>query len=96
MLRAGCGDRGTPDEPQDSGPNQSFDEARTVRLHAQDHMKLYVLTEAEKQALLRELELAKFHTPDHFCLTDEQKKAQLDAASSMHRRFHCIVCKALE
>lgn len=59
-------------------------------------MKAYILTEAEKQALLKELELEKFKTPDQFCLTDEQRKAQLAAVEGLWRRFHYHVAKALE
>lgn len=58
-------------------------------------MKVYIITEAEKQALLKELELEKFKTPDQFQITDEQREVQLRAVDSMHRRFHCLVCAAL-
>jgi hypothetical protein len=59
-------------------------------------MRVYVITEAEKTALLKELELERFKTPDQFALTPEQKQAQASAVESMHRRFHYHVCKALE
>jgi len=58
--------------------------------------RVYIVTEEEKQALLKALELEKFKTPDQFALTDEQRKAQRDAVESVHRRFHYLVCKALE
>ena len=58
-------------------------------------MKVYQLTEAERDALLKELELEKFKTPDQFCITPEARQAQIDAVASMHRRFHCVVCRAL-
>lgn len=57
--------------------------------------KVYLITEEQKQALLKELELEKFKTPDQFAITDAEKKAQLDAVDSMHRRFHYLVCTAL-
>lgn len=50
-------------------------------------MKVYLVTKEEKLALLDKLKLEKFQTPDQFCITEEQKKAQLDAVSGMHRRF---------
>jgi hypothetical protein len=59
-------------------------------------MKVIVITEAEKTALLKELELEKFKTPDQFCITPEMREAQLNAVDSMHRRFHYLVCKALD
>lgn len=58
--------------------------------------RIYLITEIAKQSLLKELELEKFKTPDQFAITDEQKKAQLAAVESMHRRFHYLVCKTLE
>jgi hypothetical protein len=58
--------------------------------------RAYIITEAERTALLKELELERFKTPDQFCLTPEAKKIQLDAVDAMHRRFHYLVCKALE
>jgi hypothetical protein len=58
-------------------------------------MKVYLLTQAEKEALLKELELEKFKTPDQFQITDGTRKAQLDAVDSMHRRFHYVVSKYL-
>ena len=59
-------------------------------------MKIYLVTEAEKTALLQALELERFKTPDQFCITPEAKKAQPEAVGDMHRRFHYLVCKALE
>lgn len=57
--------------------------------------RVYLITEEEKDALLKTLELETFKTPDQFCFTPEMKKAQLDAVDSMHRRFHYHVCKLL-
>lgn len=54
-----------------------------------------ILTETERDALLRELELEKFKTPDQFALTDEQKEAQREAVEAIHRRFHYVVAKYL-
>ncbi len=59
-------------------------------------MKYYVLTEEQKNALLKDLEFEKFKTPDQFCITEEAKQAQLNSVETMHRRFHCIVARALE
>lgn len=56
-------------------------------------MKVYLITEAEKQALLKELELEKFKTPDQFQITDEARAAQLKSVESMWRRFHTTVCR---
>lgn len=58
-------------------------------------MKVYIVTEAEKEALLKALELVKFHTPDQFARTPEQRQAQTDAVDSIHRRFHYEVCRLL-
>ncbi len=59
-------------------------------------MKQYVLTEEQFQSLLKELELEKFHTPSQFAITDEQRKAQRDAVNDIHRRFHYLVCRAIQ
>ncbi len=58
-------------------------------------MKAYIITEEQKTALLNELRLEYFKTPDQFAVTPEQKKAQLDALENVHRRFHYHVCKLL-
>ena len=58
-------------------------------------MRVYIITEEQKEALLNELRLEKFQTPDQFALTPEQKQAQLDAVENLHRRFHYHVCKLL-
>jgi hypothetical protein len=57
--------------------------------------RIYLITEAEKDAVLKELELEKFHTPSQFACTPEQRKAQSEAVEDIHRRFHYIVCKLL-
>ena len=56
---------------------------------------VYLVTEEQKQALLKELELEKFRTPDQWAVTDEQKKAQRDAVESIHRRFVYHICNTL-
>lgn len=57
--------------------------------------RVYLITEEQKSAMLKELELEKFKTPDQFCITDEARQAQLKAVDDMHHRFHCIVCRLL-
>lgn len=58
-------------------------------------MRVYIITEAEKTALLNQLALEKFKTPDMFALTEEQKEAQLEAVEGIHRRFIYHVCSLL-
>lgn len=59
-------------------------------------MKTYTITEDTRNAMLKELELEKFKTPDQFAVTEEQKKAQRDAVDSMHRRFIYVVLSHLD
>lgn len=59
-------------------------------------MKAYIITEEQFQSLLKELELEKFKTPDQFAITDEQKEAQKRAVECIHRRFHYVVCRAIQ
>lgn len=59
-------------------------------------MKAYIITEEQFQALLKEMELEKFKTPDQFATTDEQRAAQEKAVRSIHHRFHCVVCRAIQ
>ena len=56
-------------------------------------MRAYILSETEYQALLLDLEITKFKTPDQFALTEEQRKAQTDAVEWIHRKFHYTVCR---
>ena len=58
-------------------------------------MKAYIITEEEKQALLKDLELEKLHKPDQFAATPEEQEMQKRVAEHMHRCFHVIVCKHL-
>lgn len=58
--------------------------------------RVWLVTEAEKAALLSALELEKFHTPDQFQITEEGRETQLRAMESMHHRFHYHVCKLLQ
>ena len=58
-------------------------------------MVAYIITEEQKQALLKELELEKFRTPSQFAITDEERHAQSRAVEDIHRRFHHLVCKLL-
>ena len=48
---------------------------------------MYQLTEEQYRALMNELKLEKFCTPDQFCADEVTRKAQENAVSSMHRRF---------
>lgn len=59
-------------------------------------MRAYIISEEQKRALLMELELEKFKTPDQFAITPEQRQAQKDAVEAIHRRFHCIVCRFID
>lgn len=59
-------------------------------------MKAYIITEEQYQALLKDLELEKFMTPDQFAVTDEQRTAQRQAVESIHRRFYFCVCRAFQ
>ena len=58
-------------------------------------MKAYIITEEQKEALLKSLELERLNTPDQFAITDEQRQIQKRAVESIHRRFHYEVCKLL-
>lgn len=58
-------------------------------------MIAYIITEEQKTALLKELELEKFKTPSQFAITEEDRAAQLRAVADIHRRFHYLVCKLL-
>lgn len=59
-------------------------------------MRQYVLTEDQFQALLKELELEKFKTPDQFAVTEAQQEAEKRAVENIHRRFHMAVCRAIQ
>jgi len=61
-----------------------------------EKMKAYILTEEQFTALLKELELEKFKTPDQFAVTGKQKDAQRRAVENIHHRFHCVVCRAIQ
>lgn len=58
-------------------------------------MKAYIITEEQKEALLKALELEKMHTPDQFATTPELRAMQTKAVESIHRRMHYEVCKLL-
>jgi hypothetical protein len=55
-------------------------------------MRVYVLTEEQRNALLQELELEKFKKSQF--VTEHTTEEQL--LEIVHRKFHCIVCRALE
>ena len=58
-------------------------------------MKVYLITEEEKQALLKDLELIKLRVPDQFAATPEERDAQKRVAEHMHHIFHVTVCRHL-
>ena len=58
-------------------------------------MIVYQLTEEQYRALLKDLELAKFNTPDGLCVTPLAREAQMAGVEAMHRRFRYCVITAL-
>lgn len=69
---------------------------KTTISRSGETMKAYIITEIEFQALLKELELEKFKTPDQFATTERDREAQLRAVQSIHQRMHFVVCRAIQ
>lgn len=55
----------------------------------------YVITQEQYDALINQLKLEEFNTPDPFCLDETARKAQTDAVERMHRRFLYRVATAI-
>lgn len=56
-------------------------------------MKAYIITEAEREALLKDLQLEKLIKPDQFAMNPFEEAMQRKVAAHLHRCFHIIVCK---
>lgn len=56
--------------------------------------KVYIFTEAEKQALIESLELEKLTAGNNQFIRPDSTPEQI--AESIHRRFHYRVCRAFE
>lgn len=59
-------------------------------------MKYYVLTEEQRTALLKSLELEKFRENDHFIQHAIDNKDPKALLAAVHRKFHHCVCSALD
>lgn len=57
-------------------------------------MRAYIITEEQKQALLNELALEKFQESQF--IKPEMSEQERHMRETVHRAFHCIVCRHLE
>lgn len=59
-------------------------------------MIVYQMTEPEFQAMLNAMKLEEISFPDQWAITDDQKRAQREAAEAVHRRFVYLIHKHLK